>query len=115
MHLVDSKSSEFVVKVSAGTFFFLLQHQSCLATSYRATLHFYFSFAVSGSIGAKFESTNLRSYSCSKSKTLDVFQQDKCPSLDFKRIFICLCLRRFDDPKTLINCLVSRGGFHEKF
>ena len=24
-----------------------------------------------------------------------VFKQDKCPKLDFKRLFICLCLRSF--------------------
>ena len=53
MYLVDSKSSEFVVKVSAGTIF-----SSCiikivwLRASDRATLpvHFYFSLAASGSI-----------------------------------------------------------------
>ena len=42
--------------------FFLLQHKNCLATSDRATLHFYFPLAVSDSIGDKFGFTNLRSY-----------------------------------------------------
>ena len=54
------------------------------------------------SIGDKFESTNLRSYR-SKSEFYDAFKQDKCLRLDFKRIFICLCLRRFDVWKTRIN------------
>ena len=54
-YLVDSKSSAFVVKVSAGTIFLLLQHPNCLATSDRATLHFHLSLAVSGTIGDKFE------------------------------------------------------------
>ena len=71
----------------------------------RATLHIYFSLAVSGSIGDRFEFTNLRSYS-SKSEFFYVFKQDKCPSFDFKRFFICLCLRSFDGLKTLINCLL---------
>ena len=98
MYLVDSKSSEFVVKVSAGTI--------CPPVSSncadRATLHFYFTFAVSGSVVDKFEFTHLRSYS-SNSERFDVFKQDKCLSLDFKRFFICLCLRSFDGQKTLIN------------
>ena len=41
----------------------------------------------------------------SKSEFYDVFKQDKCPRLDFKRIFICL--RSFDALKTRIKCLVS--------
>ena len=63
--------------------FSLLQHQNCLATSDRVTLHFYFSLGVSGSIGDTFEFTNLRRYR-SKSEFFDVFKQDKCPSLDLK-------------------------------
>ena len=108
MYLVDSKSSAFVLKVSAGTIFFLLQHRNCLATSDRATLHVYFSLPVSSSIGDKFEFTNVRSYS-PNSEFFDVFKQAKCPSLDFKRIFICLCLRSFDGRKTLINRLVPKA------
>ena len=100
---VDSKSSEFAVKVSGGIIFF--QHQNWLSTSDGATLHFYFPLAVSGSIGDEFGFTNLKRYS-SKSQFYDVFRQDKCPSLDFKRIFIC-----FDPRKTLINCFAS-GTFH---
>ena len=61
-----------------------------------------------GSIGDKFEFTNVRSYS-PKSEFFDVFKQAKCPNLDFKRIFICLCLRSFDGRKTLINRLVSNA------
>ena len=35
--------------------------------------------------------------------------QNKCPSLDFKRFFTCLCLRSFDGQTILlINWTVSR-------
>ena len=75
-----------------------------LATSDHGTLHFYFTLAVSGSIGDKFEFTYL-----TKSELFDVFKQDKCPSLDFKRFFACLFLRRFDGRrKTLIHGSVSK-------
>ena len=52
MYLVVSNSSEFG----------FLQHQNCLATSDHATLDFYFSLAVLGSIYDEFGFTNLRSY-----------------------------------------------------
>ena len=55
-----------VVRVCCNGFwrhyFFLLQHQNCLAISHGATLQFYFPLAVSDSIGDKFGFTNLRSY-----------------------------------------------------
>ena len=52
-----------------------------------------------GSIGDQFGFINLRSYR-SKSEFYDVFKQDKCPRLDFKRIFISLCLRSYGVRKT---------------
>ena len=109
MYLADSKSSKFVIKVCAGIRS-LLQHQNYLATSDRVTLYFFFPLVVSGSAGDKFGFTNLR-ISSSKSEFYDIFRQDKCTTLDFKRISICLCLRSFDPRKTLINCLVS-NTFH---
>ena len=77
---------------------------STLATD-RATLGVYFSLAVLGSIGDKFGFTNLRSYR-SKSEFYDVFKEKSFPRLDFKRIFICLCLRSFDARKTRKRCFV---------
>ena len=62
-------------------YFYLLQHQNCLATTDHATFGFYFSLAVLGSIGDTFGSINLRSY-CSKSKFYDVFNKVKCPRLE---------------------------------
>ena len=55
-------------------YFYLLQHQNCLATTDHATFGFYFSLAVLGSIGDKFGSINLWSH-CSKSKFNDVFNK----------------------------------------
>ena len=69
-----------------------------LAASDRATLGFYFSLAVLVSGSDKFRFKHLRSYR-SKSEFYDVFKQDVCPRLDFKRIFICLCWRKFDARK----------------
>ena len=46
MYLVDSKTSEFVVRVPGGIIFFLLQHQNCLATSHRYTFTFHWLFRV---------------------------------------------------------------------
>ena len=70
----------------------------------------YFSLAAWDSIYDKFRFTTLRNY-CSKSEFYDVFKQDKCLRLEFKRIFICLCLRSFDAQKTRIKRLVS-STFH---
>ena len=47
----------------------------------------YLSFAVLDLTGNKFGFTNHGSY-CSKSKFYDVFKQDKCPGLDFKKVYI---------------------------
>ena len=91
-------------------YFYLLQHQNCLATTDHATIGFYFSLAVLGSIGDKFGSINRRSY-CSKSEFYDVFKQAKCLRLDFKRIFICLYLKSFDTRKTQVKRLVP-STFH---
>ena len=51
------------------------------------------------SIGDKFGFTNLRRYH-DKFEFYDVFKQDNCPKLDFKRIVTCLYLRSFDARKT---------------
>ena len=67
---------------------FLLRHQNCLATSDHAALDFCFPMAALGSIGDRLGLKTLRSY-WSKSEFYDVFKQDKCPNLDFKRMFIC--------------------------
>ena len=76
MYLVDSKSSEFVVKVSGGIIF-----ASCnikiIGSSHGTTLRFYFLLAVSGSIGDKFGFTNLRNYS-----SLSEFYDYSCFLLD---------------------------------
>ena len=55
---------------------------NCWATSGGAMLARCLSFARN-----RFGFTNLRSY-CSNSKFYDVFKQDKCPSIDFKRVCI---------------------------
>ena len=60
-YLVVSKSSEFNVNVSRH-YFYVLQHQNCMASSDLAMLGFYFSLTVYGSIGGKFGFINLRSY-----------------------------------------------------
>ena len=105
MYRVDSKSYEFVVKVSGS-----IKFSSCIIKivclhhmlrRYTFTFHWLCRVQLV---------TNLRSYS-SKSEYYDVFRQDKCPSLDFKTIFICLCLRSFDPRETLINCFAS-STFH---
>ena len=49
--------------------------------------------AVLGLVGDEFGFTKLRSY-CSKSGFYDVFKQDKCTTLAFKRMLVCLCFRR---------------------
>ena len=105
IYLVDSKSPEFVVKVFGGIIFPLATSKlfgsitRCDVTHFLSVGCFRFNWCY-----VRF--TNLRSYS-SKSQFYDVFRQDKCPCLDFKRIFTCLCLRSFDTRKTLINCFAS--------
>ena len=69
---------------------------------------FYFSLAVLDSIGDKFGFTNLRSC-LYKSEFYDVFKQNKCLRLDFKRIFICLCLmiRYLENAEKVLSVLFT--------
>ena len=91
-----SPGSSKIVRDGCKTFyrqcFVLLHHQNCWATSGGTTLTRYLSLAVLNSTGNKFGFTNLRSY-WSKSKFYDVFKQDRCPSLDFNRVYIGWCFK----------------------
>ena len=62
MYLVALKSSEFDGKVSADIIFIFCNIKQFGLTDH-ATLGFYFSLSVLGSISDKFGSTSLRSYS----------------------------------------------------
>ena len=79
MYLVDLKSSEFVVKVSAGTIFppatsnFVWLHQT--VRHYTFTLHWLFRVQLV---------TNSNSQISKVIIAPNVFQQDKCPSLILK-------------------------------
>ena len=92
-------------KTFCRQYFVLLHYQNCWVTWGGATLASYLSFAVLGSTGNKFEITNFRHY-CSKSKFYGVFKQDKCLSLDSKRIYIDWFFWSFVSCKTWINRLV---------
>ena len=89
-YLVVSKSTAFNVNVSPVIMFTFCNIKIVwLHQIVRFGLGIYFSLAVFGAIGNSFGITNLRSYRF-KSEFYNVFKQDKCTRLNFKRIFICL-------------------------
>ena len=109
MYLVDSKSSEFVVKVSAGTIFppatsnFVSLHQ--IARCYTFTLYWLFQVQLVTNSNSQFSEV----IALNPSFFLFVFEQDKCPSL-FEKNFHLFMFKEFRWPENT-DKLVSVQNF----